>query len=137
MEILCGKCGKKPIFVKKRKLCKVCYQRQQIKEGGFGANSKKDVTYKAEIEFIKTYFAHTNWFYRPTIFQTKTFRFVPAFYDGERNVFIAIAGTRQTFSNNKLKYRTFVRIFSKIKFEVRRADSTVIDINDDRQVWPD
>ena len=123
--------------IKKWTLCKQCYSRlyQRNQRGNF---RKGDFTpgnvfgevhgWKNEMEFIKIFFNHKNWIYEPAMFKSNGFRYTPDFYDGERNVFIEVAGTRQAFSDNKEKYIQFREIFPKITLEVRNTKGTLIDI---------
>ena len=83
--------------------------------------------HQRKMEFVKTFFKHTNWYYAPVIFRLNKFRFEPDFYDNERGVFIEVVGTRQGFSANKMKYIEFFKTFPHLKFEIRRVDGSLID----------
>jgi len=129
MEIeMCIKCKKLPVHIKKRGLCRKCYSAERKKNGPFlkgvkghsytGA-SKKGHKINREFEFIKNYFNHNNWAYQPCLFRMGSEKYTPDFYDGERNVFIEVAGTRQAYSQNKEKYAMFNKTYPKIMLEIR------------------
>lgn len=75
--------------------------------------------HNSEIKFIENFFTHKNWIYHPVIFRLNGVNYEPDFYDGERNVFIEVSGTRQAFQANFDKYKLFIKTFPHIKFEVR------------------
>lgn len=141
MENLCISCKKRPIDIKKRGLCKKCYNKMRY--DGLGKFKEREdypfsvdgrvtagsVRYAKEIEFIRNFFDHKNWLYEPAIFRMDGLRYEPDFYDGERGVFIEVAGTRQAFSKNKEKYIKFTNDFPLLKFEIRHVDGTLIDVN--------
>ena len=102
----------------------------------FTASGRK-IHHQSEIEFIKGFFNHQNWIYHPAVFKTNMFRDEPDFYDGERDMFIEVAGTSVSFYANKRKYEQFMKIFPKINFEIRRFDGLLMDINDTKQSWSD
>lgn len=61
----------------------------------------------------------------------------PDFYDGNRNVFIEVIGSRQAYDQNKEKYDLMKKIFPKIKFEIRTPDGALLEIGTNlRVVWP-
>ena len=62
------------------------------------------------------------------MFRLSNCKYDPDFYDGERNVFIEVAGTGQAYYANLKKYLEFVKIFPKINFEVRKPTGELIDI---------
>ena len=137
---LCSKCNINPIHVKKRKLCSVCYQRWFSKQRRKGKYKnipirERRILNTAEIDFSKDFFDHKNWIYQPATFRFNSDIYQPDFYDGERNIFIEVIGTRQTFDNNKEKYKKFIEIYPKINFEIRHANGDLIDINAERQKW--
>ena len=130
----CINCNIKPIYIKKRKLCKKCYggfYRHTIKGAGFKWKKKtysEKIFYSSEIEFSKNFFDHKNWIYHPVMFRLNGTTYQPDFYDGERNVFIEVVGSRSAFQNNKHKYIDFMKIFPKINFEIMLVSGEIIDI---------
>ncbi len=135
MPNLCIKCKKEPIFVKKRQLCKNCYQAEWREENKALDGKIKEVKHYREIAFIKNFFTHQNWYYAPIIFRANGFRYEPDFYDNKRNVFIEVSGTRQAFEANRDKYIKFAETFPHLRLEIRKTDGVLIDINE-RQTWP-
>lgn len=132
METVCIKCKKNPVLVKRRGLCRRCYSlwyRQTGKQNAVNG------IYRREVEFIKNFFTHNNWYYSPVIFRANGFRYIPDFYDNERNVFIEVVGTRQAFENNHKKYIKFGETFPCLKLEVRKISGDLIDLSDKRQSW--
>jgi hypothetical protein len=138
---LCTACSERDIVIKKWGLCQICYtkkydiNRSDCRAGrplrgdftpGYTGLSSPAIT--SEMEFAKHFFDHKNWFYHPATFTVDGFRYTPDFYDGERNVFIEIAGSRQAYSQNKEKYIAFNNALPKIKFEIRNSKGTLIAI---------
>ena len=145
----CIQCQENEIAVKKQQLCLSCY-------GKFYRNRKKDKTsfteqtrtgqrevcrtvltrYEmfAEINFVKEFFTHNNWIHHPSVFHLNNVNYAPDFYDGERNVFIEVTGTRQAFHANKEKYALMGTIFPKINFEIRDNFGNLIPL-EGRQEW--
>jgi len=70
------------------------------------------------------------WIYQPALFRLNGYRYTPDFYDGEREVFIEVSGTRQAFYNNREKYRLFIKTFPGIKFEIRRPNGDLIPLTE-------
>ena len=144
MSDLCIKCDERPVFIKKRQLCSRCYQRAYLglikKEKTWEPVSrvgKADRRIRREMEFVKNYFIHKNWIHQPGLFRLNGENYSPDFYDGERNVFIEVIGSRQAFHQNKEKYEKMRIFFPKINFEVRTPDGAEIEIGDNlRVVWP-
>lgn len=120
--MLCIKCKKNPVFIKKRSLCVSCYQKEYRKRT---TEMKKSHFSCTELDFIKNFFTHNNWTFQPAIFRLEQDRYTPDFYDGERNVFIEVSGTRQAYHQNKTKYELFKRLYPKINFEVRNTDGNI------------
>lgn len=83
--------------------------------------------HRGEIDFIKTFFSHTNWIHQPGMFRLDQGKYSPDFYDCERNVFIEVSATKQAYSRNKDKYALFRKSFPKINFEIRKPDGTLLD----------
>ena len=133
---LCIKCNKKPIAIKKSKLCKSCYQKEyRENQGGIKGEYSGIVRIHAgEMDFIKNYFTHNNWIYEPVIFRLNEEKYTPDFYDAEENIFIEVAGTRQAYHKNKEKYKLLKKLYPKIKFEIRTADSNLLD--EEKIKWP-
>lgn len=136
---LCIECKERPVHIKKRGLCGVCYQRLR-KSGQIEAkfrytdnNSTVKIKHNAEIEFCRTFFDHKKWHYEPTLFRLKTELYTPDFYDAERNVFIEVVGTRQAYYQNRSKYENFREQFPKINLEIRTANGDLLD--EDKPNW--
>jgi len=128
MENLCRECKINVVKIKKRQLCKSCYAKWYKKERR--KNPKKNTVYnyaerkisnQCEMDFVRSFFKHNNWIYLPAIFRLNGINYEPDFYDGERNVFIEVVGSRQAFHQNKHKYLLFIKLYPKITFEVRHA----------------
>jgi len=141
---MCIECKERPVENKKRGLCNRCYQRLRDSGSILGHEPFEDlsmptrakIAHAREIEFIKNYFSHPNWVYRPALFRTDRFKYSPDFYDGERNVFIEVAGTRQAYSANKEKYDAFRAAYPKLNFEIRKSDGTLLNENSRDKNWP-
>ena len=137
---MCIKCNKRPIHVKKRELCSACYQKwfwanRRLKSPAMRQNylcSDVKITHSREIEFSKRFFNHKNWMYEPATFRFNGHSYLPDFYDGERNVFIEVAGSRQAYSLNKEKYKEFLATYPKIKFEIRTVNGDLIELDEKR-----
>ena len=135
---LCVVCNERPVENKKRKLCFRCYakiRKQELKHGesipleriACPTTEQKYRTAR-EMEFIKQFFKHGQWFYEPCLFRLSNgTSYQPDFYDGARNVFIEVAGTRQEYSFNKDKYEQFKKDYPLISFEVRGTDGNLIE----------
>jgi len=139
---MCINCGKKPIHIKIRKLCMRCYQKVRSDNGPFINQASHN--YKAglkkydvnrEVEFIKTFFSHTNWIHQPAMFRFNGQKYSPDFYDGERNVFIEVSGSRQAYHEAKEKYASFRKNFPKINFEIRKSDGSLLDEETRNKEW--
>lgn len=144
MTDLCSKCGKNPVLIKKRALCRKCYAHERVR--GFQAgiplrphasfSSKADTpTNENEQHFVNNFFRHDDWVHHPCAFRIGNMTYTPDFYDKRRNVFIEVVGTRQAFHFNKHKYAAFIQEFPLINFEVRRITGLKIELGV-RQVWP-
>lgn len=137
MATMCKRCKKAPIKIIRSQLCMPCYRYVYNRSTRTTGKNNSVLHYarlirsRREVEFIKNFFTHKNWYYLPAIFRWKKWRYEPDFYDGARNVFIEVAGTRQAFSANREKYKAFVVGFPYLKFEVRQVDGTEIDIKND------
>lgn len=133
---ICKVCKKLPVVIKKYQMCLRCYQKER-KNGTMGNATKEIVSrptenkegWVREMEFVKCFFVHSNWVHRPGIFRMNGTSYAPDFYDGERNIFIEVAGTRQAYSLNKEKYLMMEKYFPKIGFEVRQHTGSLIDLN--------
>ena len=132
---LCKKCHERPIYNKKRKLCNRCYQRVRVKGGPFINKEDHefcevtDRKYRAEreVEFIKNFFTHINYEHHPASFRLDGTTYSPDFYDGERNVWIEVSGTRQAYHNNKEKYKLFRESFPNLNFEIRKPSGELLN----------
>lgn len=141
----CMSCKKRPVEIKKRNLCLPCYYRSQRliafrdveKEVG---KVRCDITLtkhenRGEINFVKNYFTHKNWAFHPATFHMGDEKYSPDFYDGERNCFIEVSGTRQAYHLNKSKYQLFRKYFPQINFEIRQSDGSLVDETEGRLQW--
>ena len=141
---MCVKCGERPVHIKKRGLCSNCYGVFRKDRGGYfisqdqGPKSRpteaKD-TRKREVNFIKNYFDHNNWIYQPAMFRFNGVKYSPDFYDGVRNVFIEVAGTRQAYHQAKEKYDMFREHYPKIDFEIRKVDGSILNEENRDKNW--
>lgn len=137
----CKECKKKPVFIKKRQLCRLCYHKLRREEGGLPVNAPKcpkvlaKRQYIAEMAFIKAYFNHMNWVHQPANFRLNGCNYAPDFYDGERNVFIEVSGTRQAYHDNKNKYEMFFKAFPKLSLEVRKSNGELLTSTKGRFEW--
>lgn len=141
---LCIECQKKKISIKKRSLCRRCYGKfQRDNRKGFPINPIHQFTMKTvenkevhgEIEFIKSFFSHTNWLHHPALFRLGGVNYSPDFYDGERNIFIEVSGTRQAYHFNKDKYILFRKLFPKLNFEVRKPSGELLNEDSRDKEW--
>ena len=128
MKEKCISCLKKPIEIKKWRRCITCYQKYR-RTPGF-RDAKTPTKHQSEMEFIRSFFNHTNWIYQPVLFRFNGESYQPDFYDGERNVFIEVSGTRQAFYSNREKYRLFIKTFPKIKLEIRHENGDLIPLSE-------
>jgi len=131
---VCVECNEHKILIKKRGLCSRCYQRLRNVTGGFKNETSKvsmvtENKYNSyrELEFVKNYFTHKNWVYQPALFRFNGEKYSPDFYDGERDVFIEVTGTRQAYHQAKKKYKEFKKYYPKINFEIRQPDGSLLD----------
>ena len=76
--------------------------------------------------FAATFFNHSNWAYEPSTFHVNGEKYTPDFYDGKRDVFIEVTGTRQAYHQNKHKYDLFVKLYSNLNFEIRTPDGAIL-----------
>ncbi len=136
MAEMCINCKKEPVFVKSRKLGKKCYH-NLLHHGELLKNQRglKGSSSDREIEFIKNYFQHDDWIYHPARFNLNSISYTPDFYDGQRNVFIEVAGTRQAYHLNKDKYVAFKKLFPRITLEIRDATGKLIEGEAGRIHW--
>jgi len=138
---LCVECNQHPVYIKKRKLCGLCYNRLVKKEKlnqqktSFSLPTIKKMDEKREINFIKNFFDNNSWVYHPAIFRLDGTNYEPDFYDGDRNVFIEVAGSRQAYHINKDKYKMFRVLYPKIELEIRREDGVLVDETNNRLSW--
>ena len=136
---LCVECGKMPIHNKKRSLCQRCYSKA-YRAGTLATlgGEKSDLLkvnsmHKREMEFIRNYFTHRNWHYEPCTFCLGEHLYVvPDFYDGEKNIFIEVIGSRQRYHINKDKYALFSKMFSKLVLSLRMPDGSQFDPDNPR-----
>ena len=138
MKGICINCTKrKELYCQKRQLCKTCYgkwyNQSKRKDSNMLSKYKGDkIQHSSEVEFTK-FFTHNNWKYHPCHFRFNGEGYQPDFYDGERNMFIEVVGTRQAFSANKEKYKKFIATYPKINFEIRLVNGDLIDLEAERQ----
>ena len=138
----CTECKTNPIYNKKRGLCSKCYQRWRRRNQTFSPiqkfrqyESSGVSRVQREIEFIKNFFTHKNYIHQPAFFRLNGFGYSPDFYDGARNVFIEVVGSRQAYHQNKEKYVLFRKLFSGITLELRRHDGSLLNENSYRKKW--
>jgi len=132
----CSICDNPIIYAKKIMLCQYCYNKERRKSINSGKHLVKEhPIYGRELTFLKNFFDHKNWIHHPATFHLDDSDYSPDFYDGERNTFIEVSGTRQAFSANLDKYKEFKRNFPSINFEVRKIDGTLISELDDIVNW--
>lgn len=127
---LCISCKEKPVRYYKWKLCAACYQHKRViamqeKEGKEAVINYRYIKHEAEMEFIKNYFNHNNWIYEPASFRLSDSTYTPDFYDGEKNIFIEVAGSRQAYNFNKDKYFEFKKRYPKIILEVYKDNGEI------------
>lgn len=140
---ICSKCNnEKEIYNKKRNLCAKCYRiwyaSQPAKNNGNNVGKETPINadiIENEMKFIINFFKHTNWTRYPATFRISDDNYTPDFYDGERNAFIEVAGTRQAYHANKHKYEKFRRIYPKILFEIRKVNGSLLDEETDTIDW--
>ena len=140
---MCIHCKKeKPIYCKKRGLCRQCYGQIRKKQGSF--INPKTHDYKAglkeyeitrEVEFIKNFFEHNNWLHQPAVFRFNGEKYSPDFYDIDRNVFIEVSGSRQAYHQAKEKYASFREHFPQINFEIRKSDGSLLNEETRDKSW--
>jgi len=144
-ENLCTKCKAKPIFIKKRGLCEACYMAWYKEHGPvFSKNNPpksrgvlKKIHHLSELEFVKNYFTHNNWYYECAKFKSDGISYTPDFYDGERDTFIELVGSRQGYDQRKQKIEWFKETFPKISLEIRTPNGELINQQTNgRIVWP-
>ena len=123
-EETCIECKERPVDVKKRGLCYACYQR--LRKGTGLTPIYVAIANNREFHFVKSYFTHNNWTHTPAVFYLGKTKYTPDFYDGERNVFIEVSGSRQAYHQNKAKYELFKKTFPKIKLEIRTPDGELL-----------
>jgi hypothetical protein len=140
----CSMCNKREAKIKKRQLCWNCYNKVRRQNGpfmqseGYQMNTQvvNNVEHKREIYFIKNYFKHLNWIYEPAIFKLGDgITYTPDFYDGERGVYIEVAGTKTAYSHNRHKYQRFRELYPNFQLEVRKIDGSILDESTDRKDW--
>lgn len=128
----------------KRGLCRLCYQKLRRKTGPFlkdnperllTPSTSKQHQHGREIEFIRSYFDHDNWIYQPASFRFDNELYSPDFYDGKRNVFIEVSGTRQAYHDNKEKYNKFRNTFPKIALEIRKSNGEILNEESRDKNW--
>jgi len=143
-ENLCVKCEKRPVLVKKRNLCRLCYQRERKKNGPFinptshnyaHPQYRENQKISREMAFVKNFFNHSDWIYSPATFKFNGLKYTPDFYDSHRNTFIEVAGSRQAYHQNKNKYASFRKYFPKLNFEIRQPDGSLLNESNDNKLW--
>lgn len=134
MKKLCVSCKEREIKIRKVQLCGRCYQRQRYVDMKIPSkNAHQNINHLSEVDFVRNFFEHKNWVYQPATFRFNSDIYMPDFYDGDRNVFIEVVGTRQAFSANKEKYKEFTKKYPKINFEIRQVNGDLIDLEVERQ----
>jgi len=69
------------------------------------------------------------------MFRFNGLKYSPDFYDGEKNVFIEVAGSRQAYHANKDKYELFRKHFSKLTPELTKSDGGLLDEKGFQKEW--
>lgn len=136
----CIRCKKRPAKHIKRQLCNPCYVYLRTHDELKSAPMLKKSTsnndhYGREMDFIKSFFTHPKWHHQPATFKINGGNYTPDFYDGERNVFIEVSGSRQAYHINKDKYQLFRELFPLISFEIRKPNGLLLDESEDRLNW--
>ena len=139
---ICENCKEKEVLVQKYGLCGRCYQ--QKRRAGLLPVSVEPKTPKIqqrmfidrEFEFVRNFFNHSNWIRHPVNFYLdgNHEKYTPDFYDGARNVFIEVAGTRQAWEQRKDKFMEVAKRFPMIKFEARMVTGEEMPL-DGRIKW--
>jgi len=140
---LCIECNKRPVYIKKRGLCPLCYGRLRKKNKSlinpekhkYCKPTEEKMVHEREMEFVRNFFIHNNWIYQPANFKFNGQSYAPDFYDIETNMFIEVAGTRQAYHKNKEKYKTFREYYPKINFEIRLPDGSLFDEDSYHKGW--
>lgn len=139
MKELCCVCHKRPVEVKKRQLCRKCYQQQYIAGTFGGLPLEMNIEHTREMEFMKNYFDDfDDCLYEPATFSMKGVKYTPDFYDIDRNVWIEVVGTREAYRQNRKKYSLFRYHFPDLILELRAPCGQLIDEPEDggRVPWP-
>ena len=133
MTNMCKDCGHRPVLIKKHRLCSPCYQRERRRNRNVAGGGV--IRHDSEINFVKNFFIHNNWRHHPVIFRLDSGNYEPDFYDGERDMYIEVVGTRQAFDANREKYKEFIKTFPKVGFEIRKVSGEIVDLKAGRQSW--
>jgi len=131
-ETVCVSCGKKPAIVKKTGECRLCYQKEYAKINGERVfkrtfDTKTDprtdskIQNRAEIQFALN---NNGLLHHPVCFHLGEGKYLPDFYDPERNVFYEVIGSRQRFHQITPKLEMFRKIFPWINLIVCCADGS-------------
>ena len=141
---ICVACKIRDVWIKKHQLCSPCYQKnyrlralQDVsKLPKFSFKAQKADKEKAEMVFVRNYFKHSNWLYKPGLFRFPNgARYEPDFLDLERNVWIGVSGTRQAYHQAKEKYEMFMSLFSCLKLEIRLPSGELLDEAEKGEKW--
>jgi len=138
MELLCRNCNKRPVFIKKRGLCRKCYNKLRsscnmpglFDEDNFNPTEEKIYSISSkELEFINNFFYHSAWLYEAVTFHFGMTSYTPDFYDTKRDVYIEVAGSRQAYHKNKEKYDLMAKRFPLVELEIRTPNGELLDVN--------
>lgn len=129
---ICQKCGKEPIFVKKRGLGRKCYNAftAELRRAKVEVSSVEDdgghMAFEAHLQFAAGFFGTKPFLYRAAIFRLGNKRtHTPAFYDVARDTWIDVIRTRQAYHITKDRYAELRQRFPGLKFELRRPDGSL------------
>lgn len=128
--MLCKNCNEREIAYKKAELCAKCYNNKRNE-----AKRRGKLRHSSEIEFIKNFYNHNNWYHEPITFRLDDTTYTPDFYEPERNVFIEVIGSRQAYHENKHKYKKLAKKYPFVKLEFRCADGEKVELSDKKIKW--
>lgn len=81
-----------------------------------------------EAVFAENFFTHSNWRPQPGMLKLSDgSAYYPDFYDGERDVYIEVVGSRQAFYANQYKYSRVMEEFPEITLEFRKPSGEIFD----------
>lgn len=88
----------------------------------------KSIRHESERQFVVNFFDHDKWVHEPRFFYLPNgAKYKPDFYDGRRDVYIEVIGSRQAFDQNRAKYVAMRESFSDIRLEFRLPDGSLVE----------